>query len=104
MAGQADLGMSIASTQQSVGSELQPLMCRGGPDRTSRNHFRLIEASPPPLRAIERDRDDKSLVPKIQLSDGLAEHLAQDIRGGLHAVKLQQVYQFLETTVIAPVR
>src|SRR5215467_9335465 len=103
MAGQADLGMSIASTQQSVGSELQPLMRRGGLDRGSRNQFRLVEASLPPLRSIKRHRNDKGLVHKIQLSDGLAEHPAQHVRGRFYAVKFQQVYQFPQTTVITPV-
>src|SRR5690349_2576609 len=104
MAGQADLGMSIASTLQSVGSDLQPLMRRGGLDRGSRNQFGLVEASLPPLRAIKRHRNDKSLVHKIQLSDGLAEHPAQHVRGGFYAVKFQQVYQFPQATVITPVR
>ena len=103
MAGQADLRMGIAGSRQKVGGELQPLPCGRRLDRSSRNHFRLIEAALPSLTAIKRHRDDKRLVTEIQLSDDLTEHPAQNVCGGLYPVKLQQVHQFPQTAFVAAV-
>ena len=106
MTAKPGLRLGMAPSLQRCAIQYQLLARRLQLQRSPRDQFRLVEAPLAQLARMQRNRNhDNGAIPErgLQSSNNLGQHAPQDVRRRPHVLIFQQVDQFAQTAIVAPV-